>query len=468
MYESVVIVGRSNVGKSSLFNRLVERRQSLVLPEAGTTRDRLDAEITWRGKTFTLVDTGGLDPLKTDTYRAAIIGQSEYAQQHASLILFVVDVTVGLTVEDRQIAKKLRTSGKPLMLVVNKCDHAKRRSESVAFNALNMPMQLVSATNGSGTGDLLDAVVEKLKPAKQSSVQPSFTIALLGKPNVGKSSLLNSMLNSERMIVSPTPHTTRDSQDVAVEYTGATITVIDTAGIRRATKAGDDVEQLSVGKSKAALERADIAFLVVDISEPFTSQDKRLGELIEEAGKGICIIANKWDVIPDKDANTIERYKEYVTAFFPHLSWAPIIFVSAHDSLRTRETLLLAKDIFENLNRHITVNALSKFIKKVVARRPPTIGKGTRRPRLLQFEQIATKPPKFEIIIPQKTNLALTYKQYIINSLREYFEFEGTPLTIRVRSKELTKDELQLASPMKKRPTHRRRTIPVKNMWRGR
>ncbi|MBI2050514.1 MAG: ribosome biogenesis GTPase Der [Parcubacteria group bacterium] len=463
----VVIVGRSNVGKSTLFNAVAGAQRALVLPEAGTTRDVLETRVHWRGRAFTLVDTGGLDPGKRDTYREAIIAHSLAAQKQAAMILFLVDVAVGPMDEEARIAKCLRTLGVPVLLAINKCDNAQRRRHAAAFARFNLPSFQISASNGSGIGDLLDAVVEKLPESPESgdAAAPSdVTLALIGKPNVGKSSLLNSIAGFERMIVSEIPHTTRDSQDVAIAYGGKTYTVIDTAGIRRKTGEGDAVERLSINKSMSAIQRSDVAALVVDISEKLTSQDHRLAREIEDAHCGLFIVANKWDQIPEKDSATIARYTEYLASELPNLSWVPIIFTSAVDGKRTKEMLSLAADIKENLDRSITDNALSKFLKMIVAKRKPTIGKGTRRPRLLSLKQVSHNPPSFVLEIPTKTDLAQSYQKYLTNSLREKFDFEGVPIKLTVQtviptepkasggiSPKLRRDE----RPRKKRMTHR-------------
>jgi len=452
---AVVIVGRSNVGKSTLFNAIAEQQRALVLPEAGTTRDVLEAEVSWRGRAFKLVDTGGLDPAKHDTYREAIIAHAQAAQKQAAIILFLVDVTVGPLDEEARIVKSLRTRGVPLLLVINKCDNAQRRKHAREFVRFNLPSHQVSASNGSGTGDLLDAIVEKLPESDGAQDDVDLTLALIGKPNVGKSSLLNSIAGFERMIVSETPHTTRDSQDVLVTHSDKAYMVIDTAGIRRKTDAGDEVEHLSINKSIAAIQRADVVALVVDISEKLEGQDHRLAREIEDANKGLFIVANKWDKIPEKDSHTVNAYTEYLASELPNLSWVPIIFTSALDNQRTKAMLSLAADIKANLDRNITENALGKFLKALVAKRKPTIGKGTRRPRLLSLKQVSNNPPSFVLEIPTKTDLAQSYQRYLINSLRKKFDFEGVPIKLTVKSRELKKDEGQEERPRKKRMTHR-------------
>jgi len=432
---SAVIVGRSNVGKSTLFNKIAEESKALVLAESGTTRDRLEAVVSWQHKTFTLVDTGGLDPKKTDAYYRPIIKQSQAAQARATVIVFVVDATVPLTPADLDVARALRKTGKKIILAVNKCDNQKRRDAAASFHQLNFPLYLVSAKNGVGTGDLLDAITQLLPQAPQVAMKPDMTLSLIGKPNVGKSALLNSLYGEERMIVSPLPHTTRDSQDVLVLHNEHLFKIIDTAGIRRYSHQGSAVEELSIGKSRQALERADVVGLVIDVSLKVTSQDKRLTDEITASGKGIFIIANKWDLIPEKDSATIKRYEKYLAVSFPHLAWAPIIFTSATAGTRIEEILELSWEINQNFNKQVAQKDLTAFIEKIVTKRKPTIGKGTHRPKLLSLEQVATCPPRFLLTIPVKTNLAENYRQFMVNSLRNEFDLDGVPVKLSVQER---------------------------------
>lgn len=458
----VAIVGRSNVGKSTFFNTICEQNRALVFPIAGTTRDRLEAEVSWRGKKFILVDSGGIDPSKNDPYSKEIIKQSETAQKEASLVLILADVTTGPLQEDINLLKKIRKSEKKFILVINKCDNSHRRSLAREFKKLSEELFTISAKNGSGVGDLLDEIVKITEKNSEEEKYPDVTIALTGKPNVGKSSLFNNLAKSERMIVSETPHTTRDSQDIdIIDANGKKFRIIDTAGIpRRSNKKNSDVEELSIGKTRDAANRSDVVALTLDISKSFTSQDKRLGKEIEDLGKGIIIVANKWDLIPEKESSTIQSYENYITKYFPNLYWAPIIFISALFGQRTNDILSLALEVKQNMEREITENALSVFIKKIVSKRKPTIGKGTRRPRILRMIQSKTKPPTFIISIPTKTNLASSYLKYISSSLRESFNFSGASIKIIIEEKEIKKEDEKNNAPQErrhKRVTHRRR-----------
>lgn len=462
----VAIVGRSNVGKSTLFNTIGEKNRALTSPEAGTTRDRLEAPVLWRGMQFTLVDTGGSDPAKNDPYAKKIIQQALVAEQEADLLIALADVTVGPINEDIELIKRLRKQGKPFLVAINKCDNPARRARAGAFKRVGKEYYPISATSGSGIGDLLDEIVKRIAPtheAKSVEEKPAATLALIGKPNVGKSSLANSIAGSERMIVSPIPHTTRDAQDIEVATSqGTAYRIIDTAGVRRRDNRGDEVEELSIGKTRLAAKRADVVALVIDISEPFTAQDKRLGREMEDYGKGLLIVANKWDLVAEKTSYTIEEYEARIASYFPNLPWAPIVFVSALENQRTKRLLELALDIKNNLERTVTDNALSNFVKKAASARKPTIGKGTRRPRILSMRQTGINPPSFQLDIPLKTNLARSYRQYLANALRKEFNFEGVPLSVSVREREPEQNEVDESTPKRpkrKRVTHRRRNM---------
>lgn len=434
---SVAIIGRSNVGKSTLFNKIAEQNRALILPEAGTTRDYLSTPVQWQRRTFNLIDTGGLDPVKTDSYRDAIIKQSLAAQKTAALLVLVVDVTVPTVPADLAIARALRKSRTKtkIILAVNKCDNPKLRGQAEYFRQLNFPLFPISAKNGSGVGDLLDAIVEHLPAVVKERNPVKVALALIGKPNVGKSALLNRLAGEERMIVSPRPHTTRDAQDILIKHHDNVFNVTDTAGIRRYARAGEAVEELSIKRARQAAARADVVGLVIDISRSLTSQDKRLAEEITDLGRGLFIIANKWDLIPAKDSATITQYQHYIAAHFPYLTWAPVVFVSAVSGVRASSILDQAWQIKQNLERQLSPDELEHFLKTIIARRRPTTGKGTRRPSILSLEQTGVNPLRFTATIPIKTNLAETYKRFMINSLRREFNLEGVPIRLVVRER---------------------------------
>jgi len=455
----VVIIGRSNVGKSTLFNKIAEEKKSVVSRESGTTRDRLELDVAWGGKRFSLVDTGGVDPRDDDPFRESIIEQVAEAKKQASLILFMVDVMTGIVPEDVAVVKELRRQKAPVLLVANKCDNPHRRKHAKQFTRLGYEPHPISATNGSGVGDLLDAVVEHIKKTDDNDMVIELTLALIGRPNVGKSSLFNSIAGENRMIVSKEPHTTRDSQDIIVSHKNLKYRIIDTAGLRRHTARGDDIELMSIGKTKSAMRRAEVVALVVDISEAISSQDKRIASEIEDANKGIFIVANKWDLIPDKDPATIQEYERYLRKTFPNLSWVPIVFTSAEEGIRTKQILELARELHANACKTIPEEKLKEFTRMIVKKRKPTIGKGTRRPRLLSLTQEKANPPVFRLDIPNKTNMAQSYKQFIINSMRDFFDYEGIPLVLNINER-ATRPNEQQPGPVHKQLRHRRRSQP--------
>lgn len=444
----VAIVGRSNVGKSTLFNKIAEQRQALVAKIAGTTRDRLEAAVSWQNRNFVVVDTGGLDLSKADPYREQVRSQSEQAVRRAAVILLLVDARVGFLPADQTILKKLRGLKKPILLGVNKCDTAFWRQQSNIFRRARLPLLAVSAANGSGVGDLLDAIAALLPNDSAAAERVELTLALVGKPNVGKSSLLNALCGEERMIVSPLPHTTRDAQAVLIKHSFVTpaqaeihnkiFKIIDTAGIRRADRKAEPIEHLSIGKARQAMNQSDVIALVIDISREITGQDKRLAQEAIASNKGIMLVANKWDLIADKKPETIERHKKIIGRIFPHLSFAPIVFTSAVNGRGVKKILELAHAINQNRHRTVSAEELKKFLAKAVNKRQPTIGKGTRRPTILSLEQISAAPPHFLAAIPVKTRLAENYKQYLMNFLRDEFGLEGVPVKLSIKEKILS------------------------------
>ena len=461
---TVALIGRSNVGKSSLFNTIAGYRHALVLPEAGTTRDRLEVLVRWQHKSFILIDTGGLDPVKTDPYHDPIIFQAEQAMMHADVLILVVDIRVGILPEDERIARRVLKLNKPTILAVNKCDTPRHRSKLSAYQRLHVPLFPVSAVNGVGTGDLLDAITELLEQPKTdetAAAADDLTIALVGKPNVGKSSIVNSICGEERMIVAEIPHTTRDSQELLVRIQEQPVRIIDTAGIRRRTAKGGEIEQLSITKSRAALKRADVAILVIDSSADLSSQDKRLVQEINTSGKGLVIVANKWDMIPDKDSHTLEQYRGQIRSALPALSWAPILLVSATAGTRMVDIITTAREVSGRARKHIDEKNLAQFAAAIATRRKPTIGKGTRRPRLLRLTQTASNPPAFLLEIPTKTNIAHSYRQYIINELREQFGFIGVPITLIIKERAVSKKEQEQAGGGRRKRSHRSRNRRV-------
>jgi GTP-binding protein len=439
----IAIIGRANVGKSTLFNCLTEKNKAIISNIPGTTRDRNYAPVEWRGFAFELVDTGGLDIVHDKAFEEDVIKQATFALNEAGLILFVVDAKNGLMPQDKQVVSLLKKSRKQILLVANKVDGARIRQQLAEFYRLGLGDPIpVSALNGTGTGDLLDLIVDKFKQKKpvydpqdttDDAPPVKIKVAIIGKPNVGKSSIVNSILGEERVITSSTPYTTRDSQDIEFKYQDQNYLLIDTAGIRKRNKIKNKLERFSVKQSLISIKRAEVALLVTDVTTSLSRQDKILSEAILESEKSVIIIANKWDLVPDKDEVTINKYIKYYQAFFPYLTFAPIVFTSALEGQRVKKILEVAKEVYDERFREISENALDKFIKKVIKIHPPAKGKGTKKPKIHGLKQLKTDPPIFELIKDYKSDLHISYIRFIENKLREKFGFLGTPIIIKVR-----------------------------------
>jgi len=446
----VAIFGRVNVGKSTLFNRLAEKDKALVSKIAGTTRDANHAQVSWRGYSFLLVDTGGIMELKhlvekkrpTDDIEAKVQKQARDYLSRADLILFLVDTRAGLLPDDKQIALFLKKNNltTKLILVANKADSPNLRKETAEFNRLGLGEPLpISAANGSGTGDLLDKIISFLPTkAETKEKNEAIKVGIIGQPNVGKSSLLNAILGEEKVIVSPTPHTTREPQDTELVYQDKNIILIDTAGISkkgqasvRAKSKRQTLEKLSIAKSLKILKQADVALLVIDITRRLTRQDARLVEEILAKKASLIIVANKWDLITEKDE---KKFKEYIYHTLPFVSWAPIIFVSAKTGKRVKKILDLVLEIATQRKQTISENALAKFLKSLIKRHPPT-GRRGRHPYIYEIKQTDIAPPAFIVRLRPGDNLSESYRRFIENYLREKFNFLGTPLVVYIEKR---------------------------------
>ncbi len=455
----VVIFGRTNVGKSTLFNCLTEKHRALVSSIEGTTRDSNIGTVEWQYSNFSLIDTGGImdlkyltgQKIKTDDIEAKVQKQARDYIIKASLVLFVVDARDGLLPQDRQmtiLVKKLLPKNKKIILVANKVDSPSLRKEIAEFNklALGEPIA-VSAANGSGTGDLLDVIVNDLKKTKQTvkvkmqkeEVQPIINVSIIGKPNVGKSSLINAILGEEKIIVSPTPHTTREPRDTLIEYGGYQINLVDTAGISKQGQKGarrqklkNSLEKLSIEQSLKTLKKAQIALLVVDVNEGLTHQDAKLVEEIVDRKVSVIIVANKWDLIKNRDT---KLFTQKIYGNFPFIQWAPIQFISAVTGEKVNKVMDLIIKVAEARQTQVSENALGKFLGRIVKVHRPAKAKGTKHPHLSGFKQIGNNPPVFSIHIGSKDTVHFSYLRFIENRLREKFGFMGTPITIIIDQK---------------------------------
>lgn len=430
MKQVVAIVGRPNVGKSTLFNKLIGDRLSIVKNEPGVTRDRLYREMEWSGKEFLLVDTGGLEPKTDDFMMNKIKEQAQVAIDEADVVIFLVDGKAGITGLDEDVANVLRKKDKKVVVAVNKIDNYMRDQENILeFYALGFEDVIgISGEHKINLGDLLDAVISKFDRKKEKSREEGLKIAVLGRPNAGKSSLVNKLLNEERSIVSDIAGTTRDSIDSSLKYDGETYTLIDTAGIRKQSKIEDSIEYYSVLRAVKSIKRADVCVLMLDATELLTEQDKRVAGLIYDERKPIIIAINKWDLI-EKDNTSVKKFTELVKADLPFLSYAPIITISALTGKRTINILEQAKFINEEYHKKITTGLLNQILSEMIAQNPVPTRKG-RAVKINYATQVGEAPPRFVFFSNNPELIHFSYQRYIENKLREYFGFEGCPIDI--------------------------------------
>lgn len=450
----VAIVGRPNVGKSTLFNRLAEHRMAIVDDIPGTTRDRLMTEVEWTGTVFDIIDTGGLDPtqvgpgkgqepLSIGSYQfiEQIRTQAEVAIQEADAILFVVDGKSGVTPADREITNSLRKSqstqeGKlfpPILLVVNKCESDQIRQNAVQFYELGFKsMHIVSAIHGSGTGDMLDELVQMLPEGGEEEEDTSVKIAIVGKPNVGKSSMLNKIIGEDRVIVSAIPGTTRDSIDTRLIYNDVPITIIDTAGIRKRGSIDPGVEKFSVLRAMKAIERSDVAMLVVDAYEGIKSQDTHIAGYILDEWKSVVVIINKWDLI-EKDTHTMAEFTEYVRYELNFMGYVPILFTSALSGKRVDKALPLALQVHEERLVRLPTSQVNRIVQQAQDKHPPP-SKAGRHFKIYYGSQVRNDPPTFLLHVNNPKLTHFTYLRYIENQIREHTPFLGTPIRIILRA----------------------------------
>jgi GTP-binding protein len=428
----VAIVGRSNVGKSTLFNRILGSRTAVVDAQAGVTRDRLYRDAEWAGRHFTLVDTGGIESENDEPMASRVSNQARHAIAEADLILFVVDGKTGLLNEDEQVATILRRSGKPVILVVNKIDDFSKPLPLAEFYPLGFGDPVpVSAAEGLNTGDLLDLVVEKLPAAAGEPEPEAVRIAVIGRPNVGKSSLVNALLGEERVIVSDVPGTTRDAIDTRFRRGEREYVFTDTAGIRRKAKIRESIERYSVLRAARALARSDLALIVLDAAAGVTNQDQRIAGLAEEAGKATIIVVNKWDLM-DEAVVSIARYREGLREALRFISYAPALFVSAATGRGIKRILDTVDAVMKEYHRQFPTKTLNQVFHDAFAIAPPPAQKG-KRLKLFYSTQVATGPPTFLLFVNDPELVSRGYRRYLENQLRRIYGFHGTPIRIAFR-----------------------------------
>ena len=428
---TVAIVGRPNVGKSTLFNRILGGRPAIVSDQPGTTRDRHFGDAEWQGRHFWVVDTGGLLPDSDDSMDRAIRAQVEFALDEADVILFVVDGREGLNPVDRAIAERLRKAGRPVILAVNKLDNLENSTEQYGFYSLGFGDPVgVSAAVGKGSGDLLDGVVERLPPFDPAEAEETINVAVVGRPNVGKSSIVNRLLGEERHVVAPQAGTTRDAIDSTLRFQGRTLNFIDTAGLRRRAKVEDDLEFYSTLRTERAIERAHVAVLVVDAAVGLHNQDLRMATRAWDEGAGLIILVNKWDLVQEKDANTARQGQETLIAKAPFLRYVPFLYVSAVTGQRVRKVLDLIVEVAEGRQRRVPTSEVNKVLASLVERNAPPQKPGE-EVKLLYASQIATAPPTLAIVSNRPEEVPESYQRYLAHGFREVWPFTGSPLRLK-------------------------------------
>ena len=432
---TVAIIGRPNVGKSTLFNRFIGRREAIVDDRPGVTRDRNFGVVDWNGRQFWLVDTGGLILQAEDSLNRAVRHQVEQAVTESDVVLFLVDVEQGVHPADLEIAQYLRKSQRPVILVANKADQLPVDSRHVAFYELGLGDPFpVSAAVGKSSGDLLDRVVALLPPAGAVTAEAAIDVAVVGRPNVGKSSLVNRLLGSERLVVAAEPGTTRDAIDTPLQYGDRTLVFIDTAGLRKRSKVDDDIEFYSTLRTARAIERADVCVLVVDAQDGMHVQDLKIANDAWERGAALIVAVNKWDLIEEKDTNTAGRGEREIKGRAPFLEFIPFIYVSAKTGQRTTKLLELILAVATERDKRIPTHEVNEVLGALVDRQQPPqpVGESV---RLLYASQIGTAPPRFAIVSNRPEAIPESYTRYLLNGFREAWRFTGSPVGIKFRRK---------------------------------
>ena len=433
---TVAIIGKPNVGKSTFFNYIVGSRISIVEDTPGVTRDRVYAETNWRGRSFTVVDTAGIEPESEDIIISQMREQAQMAIEIADVIIFLTDVKQGVTAADQEIALMIKKSKKPVVLVCNKADNMSRdKNEIYEFYNLGIGEPYpISAANALGIGDVLDAIFENLPEKKAGEDEDDrIRVAVIGKPNVGKSSLINKILGQNRTIVSSIAGTTRDAIDTEYENQYGKYVLIDTAGIRRKSKVKESIEKFSIMRTLLAIERADVCLMMIDANEGVTDQDAKIAGEAHEAGKGIIIVVNKWDEY-EKETGTLEKYKKEIYNKLSYLSYAPIIFISAKTGQRVDKLFNMINNVAEQNAMRVSTSVLNQVINEAIAIVQPPSDKG-RRLKILYGTQVSTKPPTFVIFVNSKELFHFSYERYLVNQIRKEFGLEGTPIRVICREK---------------------------------
>lgn len=431
----VAVVGRPNVGKSTIFNKFAGKRISIVEDTPGVTRDRIFTEVEWLNKYFTLIDTGGIEPKSDDIIVSQMRNQANLAMDMAHVILMVVDGKQGVTAADREIAETLRRTNKPVILVVNKIDSMSQYDNVYDFYELGLgEPHAISGANSMGLGDLLDEIVANFPEGLNTEVdEDTIRVAITGKPNAGKSSILNNILGEDRVIVSPIAGTTRDAVDTYFEKNGQNYLLIDTAGLRRKSKIYENIEKYSVIRAMSAVDRADVVLIVIDANEGVTEQDTKVAGIAHDEGKACIFVINKWDLV-EKDNHTVKKYTDDIRSKFPFMSYAPILFVSALTNKRMNKILETVDFVASEHAKRISTSALNEVIGEAVMLNQPPSDKG-KRLKIYYGAQTDIKPPKITLFINDKELTHFSYQRYLENRIRENFGFEGTSIRFEYRQK---------------------------------
>lgn len=423
----VAVVGKPNVGKSTLFNKIVRKRVAITQDDPGVTRDRLYQDAEWQNRYFTLVDTGGIEVKSDDVFSKQIVNQVDLAIDTADIILFIVDAKTGITPEDRDVLNLLRRTNKEIILVVNKIDSKKDDNLIYEFYEFGIPTVMgISAEGSRGIGDLLDEIVKNFKPMTSEFEDDVTKVAIIGKPNVGKSSLINRLLGEERMIVTNIAGTTRDSIDSNFKYNGHDYILIDTAGLRRKRYIDEEVERYSVVRTLSSIDNSDISVLMIDAAEGVTEQDSKIIGYAHDNGKAMIIAVNKWDLI-DKDETTQRQFEKEIRTRLGFINYVPIVFMSVKNNLRVYNLFQMIEKVNENYSMRISTGTLNEIINEAVLHSAPPTDKGERL-KIFYASQVSTRPPKIVFHINKKELMHFSYLRYLENQIREYFKFEGVPI----------------------------------------
>ncbi len=435
MLPVVSIVGRPNVGKSTIFNRLIGERKAIVHDEYGVTRDRHYGESYWNGRDFTVIDTGGYLPDDMDVMVVGIREQVHIALEESDVVLFVVDTELGMNTLDKSVASVLRQQDRPVIVVTNKADNDERRLNASEFYELGFDEIFpVSAISGSGTGELLDRLVELLPEKEPEQEDDAPKLAFIGRPNVGKSSLVNALLNDERSIVTDIAGTTRDSINSRFTFNNKDYILVDTAGLRKRVKVKENIEFYSTVRTEKAIRECDIAILILDAERGFEDQDKRVLREAEKFNKGLIIVLNKWDLIDDKDTNTVKEFETYIYDSVPQMSYIPIVTISAMNKKRIHRVIELADIVIQERMKQIPTSELNNFLEGILRDKPLPMKRG-KQLKIQYMSQVKSNPPVFKFFMNSPQDLPPNYRRYLENKIRDAYSFTGVPITMVFRQK---------------------------------